>query len=211
MATLGYSVKFDLKDPPLWSKDEISRLDEESQKLLNHKCKFKIGENGVNLTFMPTPYLYDDNGNYNFDKDPAHSDQVNHNYRRFNYEYSRKSLRWVDAGNLAQIDHICSQAVRSMNCDKIESTFVDQDAEKYKGVKLLESGGDFSNGFIRACEIAWAEHYPLRIDPSHIWLCITQAVALHVDKNGEKLREKWVVHEGKKQLIVVREEFVKGT
>ena len=119
------------------------------------------------------------------------------------------------------IDTACLRAAKSLECDAIESTFaiVNENVEMYKDLKLisvsdeikLAMGGDGGNGFIQACEIAWAKHYPLKIDPSHIWLCITQALALHVEENAEKLREKWIMHDGKKQLIVVREEFVKGT
>ena len=210
------NVKFDLKDATLiWSEDEISGLDEESQRLLNHKCKFTIGQNGVNLTFMPTPYLYDKHGNYNFDKDPIHQHNKD-NEDDYNYSWHRRYRKRM-ADEEIDINKVFSIAARSLDCDKIESSFIDDIKNNYicnKNVKLIGSGSGYSremrNGFLRACEIAWAEHYPLKIDPSHIWLCITQAVALHVDKNGEKLREKWVIHDGKKQLRVRRDHFIKG-
>ena len=56
--------------------------------------------------------------------------------------------------------------------------------------------------FITSSLEAWNKHYPFRFKPEHIWLLILQAVAVHVDKNAEKLRNKYVTHEGKKDLIV---------
>ena len=210
-------VKFDLKDPPSWRKEEISGLDEESQKLLNHKCKFTVDENGANLTFKPTPYLYDNDGNYKVGKVPVHKNKDNKDDDDDDDDtddddsddgYHDRAL----ADEEIDIEKVFSIAAGSLDCDEIESTFIDQDKNNCKNTKLIGSrySRRMRNGFIRACEIAWAEHYPLRIDPSHIWLCITQAVALHVDKNGEKLREKWVMHDGKKVLRVQRDGFVKG-
>ena len=36
----------------------------------------------------------------------------------------------------------------------------------------------------------------------HIWLLILQSVAVHVDQNAEKLRNKYVEHDGQKELLV---------
>ena len=38
-----------------------------------------------------------------------------------------------------------------------------------------------------------------------------QAIATHVNLNAEKIRSKWVAHEGKKVLTVVCDEFVLGS
>lgn len=40
---------------------------------------------------------------------------------------------------------------------------------------------------------------------------ILQAIATHVNLNAEKIRSKWVAHEGKKVLTVVCDEFVLGS
>jgi len=58
---------------------------------------------------------------------------------------------------------------------------------------------------------AWSKHYPLIIKPSHLWLLILQAVAIHVEQHAEDLRGKWVIHTGKKELSVMRNNFVKGS
>jgi len=65
--------------------------------------------------------------------------------------------------------------------------------------------------FITASIDAWANHYPIRYRPEHIWLLILQAVAIHVDKHAEKLRKKYVNHEGKMELTVRRDGFVLGS
>ena len=56
--------------------------------------------------------------------------------------------------------------------------------------------------FITGAIMAWSEHYPFRIRVEHIWLLILQAVAIHVDQNAEKLRSKYVEHEGKVTLKI---------
>ena len=44
-----------------------------------------------------------------------------------------------------------------------------------------------------------------------IWQCVAQGFAIHVNKNAEKLRHLFVAHEGKKKIVVRRDEFVKGS
>ena len=66
------------------------------------------------------------------------------------------------------------------------------------------------NGFISAVTNAFANHYPLALSPQHIWLCILQATAKHVELNSEAVRSKWVAHEGKKELVVRCDHFVLG-
>ena len=76
------------------------------------------------------------------------------------------------------VDDICCDVAAKLDCDAVESTFIDQNGEKYKNVQLLKSS---TNGFIEACEPAWAEHYPLIIiiEPSHVGLVITHCKQLH--------------------------------
>jgi len=42
------------------------------------------------------------------------------------------------------------------------------------------------------------------------WICITQGFAIHVNQNAERLRKTFVAHEGKKEIMVRRDNFVKG-
>ena len=68
-----------------------------------------------------------------------------------------------------------------------------------------------SNGFVGAVHTAYAKHYPLVLSPDHIWMCIVQGFAAHVNQNAEKLRHLFVEHEGKKTVIIQRDDFVKGS
>lgn len=73
--------------------------------------------------------------------------------------------------------------------------------------RLLRSA---ENGFIAAVTIAFAEHYPLALRPEHIWTLVLQGVAAHVNQHAEALRPKFVAHDGKKQLLIRRDEFRLG-
>ena len=74
---------------------------------------------------------------------------------------------------------------------------------------VVETNG--SNAFVSAVHTAYSKHYPLVLSPDHIWMCITQGLSQHVNANPEKLRKMFVEHEGKKELLVQRDDFVKGS
>ena len=67
------------------------------------------------------------------------------------------------------------------------------------------------NSFVEAVQKAYQSHYPLVLSPDIIWQCVAQGFAIHVNKNAEKLRHMFVAHEGKKKLVVRRDDFVKGS
>ena len=69
----------------------------------------------------------------------------------------------------------------------------------------------FDNRFLATVHTAYSKHYPLVLTPDVIWMCIAQGFAAHVNCNAEKLRHLFVQHEGKKELIVRRDDFVKGS
>ena len=46
--------------------------------------------------------------------------------------------------------------------------------------------------FVASATLAWSDHYPLIIKPSHIWLLILQRVATHVAANKDELKSKWI-------------------
>jgi len=66
-------------------------------------------------------------------------------------------------------------------------------------------------GLVKAVHAAFYGHHPLILSPDMIWLTIAQGLANHVDQNAEKLRMKFVRHKGKKELLIVRPNFVKGS
>jgi len=67
------------------------------------------------------------------------------------------------------------------------------------------------HGFLAAAHHAFDSHYPLVLSPDDVWLCIAQGFAIHVDLNAEALRGRFVRHEGKHDIIVIRDEFIKGS
>lgn len=67
------------------------------------------------------------------------------------------------------------------------------------------------HGLVGAAHLAFMGHYPLALSPDDVWLCIAQGFAQHVDANAEGLRDRFVKHEGKVQIVVRRDDFVKGS
>ncbi len=65
--------------------------------------------------------------------------------------------------------------------------------------------------FVEALHTAYARHYPLEISPDMIWLLIAQGFAIHVSENAEDLRKDLVDFEGRKNLDVRRDDFIKGS
>jgi len=66
------------------------------------------------------------------------------------------------------------------------------------------------HAFVKAAHDAFYDHHPLVIRPDDVWFCIAQGFAAHVNHNVETLRERFVAHEGKKQLVVERRDFFLG-
>jgi len=66
------------------------------------------------------------------------------------------------------------------------------------------------HGFIDACTMAFARHYPLTLSPDMIWLIIAQGVTRHIRASSEELRRTFVAHDGKVEIIVIRDEFIRG-
>jgi len=63
----------------------------------------------------------------------------------------------------------------------------------------------------KAVHAAFYGHHPLILSPDIIWLTIAQGLANHIDQNAEALRDQFVPHEGKKELVIYRPNFVKGS
>ena len=72
-------------------------------------------------------------------------------------------------------------------------------------------GYDSTHAFVSAVNLAYAQHYPLVLSPDTIWMCVTQGLSQHINTNAEKLRNMFVEHEGKKEISVRRDDFVKGS
>lgn len=68
-----------------------------------------------------------------------------------------------------------------------------------------------AHALIEAVHTAFAEHYPLVLTPDDVWLCLAQGFGMHVEANARALRSRFVRHEGKLDLVVRRDGFVKGS
>jgi hypothetical protein len=64
---------------------------------------------------------------------------------------------------------------------------------------------------VAAVHGAFVDHRPLQLSPDAIWLMICQATANHVNAHSEELRHRLVRHEGRIQIHVRRDDFVKGS
>jgi hypothetical protein len=64
------------------------------------------------------------------------------------------------------------------------------------------------NPFLNAIHLAYGYHLPLTISPDVIWHLIVSATSIHINKYSEQLRTRFVDHEGKKKLVVRRDDFV---
>jgi hypothetical protein len=67
-----------------------------------------------------------------------------------------------------------------------------------------------ANAFLHAFNLAFDEHRPIVLSPDMIWLVIAQGVALHINGNAEAMRGRFAAHEGKANITVRRDEFVRG-
>lgn len=62
---------------------------------------------------------------------------------------------------------------------------------------------------IAAADRAFQGHYPLALSPDMLWVTIMQGAANHINLNAETLRHKFVTHEGKADIVVRRDGFVR--
>jgi hypothetical protein len=52
------------------------------------------------------------------------------------------------------------------------------------------------HAFIETFRLSYVYHLPLILSPDDIWITIMQGFGIHVKSNAEKLRSKFVSHEG---------------
>lgn len=64
---------------------------------------------------------------------------------------------------------------------------------------------------IAALHAAFASHRPLTLSPDIIWLTIIQGLSIHINKNAEAVRNRFVSHQGKLEIAVHRDDFIKGS
>jgi hypothetical protein len=62
------------------------------------------------------------------------------------------------------------------------------------------------HAFIETILLSYVHHLPLILSPDDVWITIMQGFGIHMEKNGERLRSKFVDFQGKKELWVIRNE-----
>ena len=65
--------------------------------------------------------------------------------------------------------------------------------------------------FVAAVHSAYAEHRPLVLSPDMFWLLVAQGFANHVNLNADAMRHHFVQFEGKKKVVILRDQFIKGS
>lgn len=64
--------------------------------------------------------------------------------------------------------------------------------------------------FVGAVGSSFKRHYPLILSPDSVWITISQGLANHINQHAEDVRKKFVAHEGKVQIVIRRDNFIKG-
>ena len=84
---------------------------------------------------------------------------------------------------------------------KIVEYKVDLDEHHFSPVRARRD----TNTLIAMCHMAFAEHRPMALTPDLLWHYIVKGISIHIHKHSEALRKKFVSHEGKRELTVVRD------
>ena len=96
-----------------------------------------------------------------------------------------------------------SQSVKQTICESIKVS-----PESFTKGKVIPTGKQ--HPFFAASELCYSRHLPFAISPDDIWVMILQGLAMHINNNAEKYRKTFVDFEGKQEIIVRRDNFVKG-
>jgi hypothetical protein len=119
-------------------------------------------------------------------------------------------LNKLDKKKLSDLSTSVQQAIqelikvdeKSLQFSKLDSNPTDDDQI------LLKS---FINPFIEAIHMAYEYHLPLDLTPDQVWYVIASQFATHINQNSEELRSNFVNHDGKKRILIRRDDFVYGS
>ena len=64
-----------------------------------------------------------------------------------------------------------------------------------------------TNSLLAMCHLAFAEHRPMALTPDLLWHYIVKGISIHIHKYSEELRKKFVSHEEKMELTVIRDKL----
>jgi uncharacterized protein DUF4419 len=94
------------------------------------------------------------------------------------------------------------EELRQQLRSRVESCF------DYHGTALKNV---YCQPLLHAVHAAFAGHRPLVLTPDALWITITQGVAHHMTIHGERLRNRFVSHEGRLRLAVMVDGWVEGS
>lgn len=107
-----------------------------------------------------------------------------------------------------------SMGEQPMNATSLQEAFKARtkgDVEACGAAHQAVISGLDSHAFMGAVHLSYSKHYPLILSPDTVWLTIAQGFGNHVNANAEKLRKRFVSHEGKKMILIDEPSFVKGS
>lgn len=122
-------------------------------------------------------------------------------------EYNYATRQHTDIGDLATEERPYETADQKKHLEQMLKSPVEACSRLKEPV--LRLGG--RHQLVEAISLAHNYHYPLVLDPDVIWLTIAQGLANHINNNAEKLRKRFVAHEGKKKIILQRDSFCRGS
>jgi hypothetical protein len=110
----------------------------------------------------------------------------------------------VNIQNLERKQQIIPENInKKITVRKLTKKFYTPDDKLYYYLDTgLEQRIYLQNNFIGAFMIAYNGHGDILLNPDDIWLAISFYFSTYVDNNAEKLRYKFVNHDGKKKLVV---------
>jgi hypothetical protein len=113
-----------------------------------------------------------------------------------------------DANDTTTVDEILKNILKindtTMNISEIIKFTQIEDESKF-GKEMISME---MHPFIQAIHLAYSNHLPVILTPDMIWYLIATGTSIHIRKNAERLRSKFVNHEGQKEIVVRRDYFV---
>lgn len=105
---------------------------------------------------------------------------------------------------------LAEQLAKTTNCKEATELLISAKVEACSEYSNKAIPCDY-HPFIASIHNAYAEHRPLTVSPDMFWILIAQGFANHVNMNSEEMRHYFVEHEGKKQIVIQRDNFLKGS
>jgi len=76
--------------------------------------------------------------------------------------------------------------------------------------RLIEHHFSNLHSLVAAAHLAFKDHRPLTLTPDDLLLPIVHSVGIYINQHNSELRERFVKHEGKLELLVRRDDFTLG-